>query len=421
METKEKSNYSVEHRRAQNRLAQRRLRQRQSQQKTKADRPPQQTLETPISATDNPSDIFKFSARTWPTPPSPIKSPGGSIGFGVNCLHGGANGLIGIQNFINMDDLKDSPLSTLIAGPSPGITNTDSAENTLSGNDRDSNSKHPSPLASRGESSRTHRSTPDSFDAISLPKALADKSTPASAGSASALFPGTTHCDDPDSGCLSALHIAARKGHHGIMRVLLQQTIDCDEIDSDGLTSLIHATIGGRGDVVILLLMHGARIDKVDRQGRSVLHFAVTYRREGILKILLDYCVGDQGFIDAYYSGGRTPLHIAVDTGFERACRSSYSVELVREYQQYHFKMDQHIPVCQYPHDPTFIICSTTSNPVNLFSIPSNIPNGRTLISLTIQACSPLQITGGGFFFNKSPTTAVAHCKAGIPPSEKAS
>ncbi|KAF7516826.1 hypothetical protein PCG10_001787 [Penicillium crustosum] len=317
MEAKRKSNYSVEHRRAQNRLAQRRFRQRQSQQKAKADQPPQQALETPISATDNPSDIFKFSAGTWPAPPSPIKSPGGSIGFGVNCLHGGANGLIGIQNFINMDDLKDSPLSTLLAGPSPSISNTDSAEHTISSSDQNSNSKHPSPLASKGESSINHRATPDSVDTNSPPKALTDKSTPASAGSVSALFPRTTQCDNADPGCLSVLHIAAQKGHHGIMRVLLQQDIDCDEIDSDGLTSLIHATIGGHEDVVTLLLMHGARIDKADHQGRSALHFAVSYRREVILKILLDYCMSDQGFIDAYDSSGRTPLHIAVDTAFE--------------------------------------------------------------------------------------------------------
>ncbi|KAJ9491085.1 hypothetical protein VN97_g2145 [Penicillium thymicola] len=276
MEAKRKSDYSVEDRRAQNCLAQRRPSspERQSQQKAEADQPPQQILETPISATDNPSGTFKFPTGTWPTHPRPIKSPGGSIGFGVNCLHGVANGLIGFQNFTNMDDFKDLPLSTLLAGPSPGLSNTDSAEDTLSSSDWRSNSKHPSPLASKGENSSTHRTIPDYFNTSSLLKPLTDKSNPTSAGSASVLFPGTTQCDDAYSGCLSTLHLAAQKGHHRIMRVLFQQDIDCDEIDNKGLTPLIHATISGHKGIVPLLLMHGACIDKVDRQGRSVLHFA---------------------------------------------------------------------------------------------------------------------------------------------------
>lgn len=221
-----------------------------------------------------------------------------------------------------MDDLKDSSLADLLAGPSPGIFNNDSAENTLFGSDRGSNSKHPSPLASTGGSSSTHRTTPDTFDTNFPPKALTNKSTPASTSSASAVLPGTTKGHDADSDCLSALHIAAQKGHHRIMHVLLQQDIDCDEIDCDGFTPLIHATIGGHEDVVSMLLTHGARIDKVDHQGRSVLHSAVTHRREAILKILLDYCVGYQGLIDAYDSGGRTPLHIAVDIGFEEGVQA---------------------------------------------------------------------------------------------------
>lgn len=101
------------------------------------------------------------------------------------------------------------------------------------------------------------------------------------------------------------------------MRVLLEHNGDCNEVDSDGLTPLIHATIGGHEDVVKLLLLHGSRIDKVDRQGRSLLHFAVINRREALLNILLDYCGGDRSLIDGYDSGGHTPLHTAVNTGFE--------------------------------------------------------------------------------------------------------
>ncbi|KAJ5963537.1 uncharacterized protein N7479_003413 [Penicillium vulpinum] len=312
MEVKRK--VTLEHRRAQNRLAQRRFRQRQSQ-KANANQPPKQTLEPPILATDDPSKIFNFSSGIRPTHPSPVKSP--PFGFGVNCLQGGANGLIGIQNFINMDDLKESPLSSLISGPSPGISNTGSTEHTLYPSDRDSSPMHPGSLANTDGRSSSHRTTPDTSHTIFLPKPLTDEPTPASADSASAVLPKTTNNHNTDPGSLSALHIAAQKGHHRIMCVLLQQDIDCDEIDGDGLTPLIHATIGGHEDVVALLLMHGARIGKVDRQGRSVLHLAVSHRHEAILNILLDYCVGNHGLIDAYDCGGRTPLHIAVDTGFE--------------------------------------------------------------------------------------------------------
>ncbi|KAJ5502194.1 hypothetical protein N7463_005068 [Penicillium fimorum] len=328
---------TLEHRRAQNRLAQRRFRQRQNQQKANADQPQQtQTLEPSVSVTDDPSDVFNFSSRTRSTH-SPVKSP---LGFGVNCLQGGANGLIGIQNIINMDDLMDSSLSSLLAGPSPGISNTDSAEHTLFGSDRDFISNHPGSLASTDGSSSTHITTSNIFDANLLPKSLTDDSTPASARSAGALPPGTAKSHDADSGWLSALHIAAQKGHHRIMRVLLQQDIDCDELDSDGLTPLVHATIGGHEDLVTLLLMHGARIDKFDRQDRSVLHFAVSHRRELILKILLDYCMGDQGLIDSYDSGGRTPLNIAVDTGFEAGVQA-----LVQRGASVHYRTRKTVPV----------------------------------------------------------------------------
>ncbi|KAH6628932.1 hypothetical protein F5144DRAFT_614480 [Chaetomium tenue] len=41
------------------------------------------------------------------------------------------------------------------------------------------------------------------------------------------------------SGWLGALHMAAKRGHSGIMRFLLQQNIDINERDSDGLTALM--------------------------------------------------------------------------------------------------------------------------------------------------------------------------------------
>lgn len=121
----------------------------------------------------------------------------------------------------------------------------------------------------------------------------------------------------PGSSWQSPLHIAAQKGHDRIVGVLLQRRADCNEKDSEGLTPLTHAIIGGWDDVVTCLVGHGARIGDVDNQRRTALHWAVLQRRERLLKILLKHCEGDSMLIDAYDNTGMTPLHTAVDIGFE--------------------------------------------------------------------------------------------------------
>ena len=120
------------------------------------------------------------------------------------------------------------------------------------------------------------------------------------------------------SGWLSPLHVAAGKGHDRIVRILLQHNVDCEEKDSEGLTPLIHAVLGGHEAVVHSLLSHGARICPGDgRQCSSPLHLAALHRRGNLLKILLDHCLRERIPIDCSDKIGRTPLHIAVDTGFE--------------------------------------------------------------------------------------------------------
>ncbi|CAJ2506204.1 Uu.00g003340.m01.CDS01 [Anthostomella pinea] len=119
------------------------------------------------------------------------------------------------------------------------------------------------------------------------------------------------------AGWVSALHIAAQKGHDRVARALLQHNAEGNVKDSDGKTPLIHATIGGHKEVVSLLLTHGARIGNVDNEHRSALHWAVVHRRETLLKLLLDHAAGDLATIDGYDDSGRTPLHMAVDMDFE--------------------------------------------------------------------------------------------------------
>ena len=121
------------------------------------------------------------------------------------------------------------------------------------------------------------------------------------------------------AGWPSPLHIAEQKGHDRIASVLLQHNIDCSETDSEGLTPLIHAIIGGYEHVVSSVLSHGARIGNVDSQRRSALPCAVVRRREALLKVLSSHCTGKRTLMDGYDNdnNGRSPLHTAVDTGFE--------------------------------------------------------------------------------------------------------
>jgi ankyrin repeat protein len=80
----------------------------------------------------------------------------------------------------------------------------------------------------------------------------------------------------------------------------------------------MHAVAGGFEDVLQTLLAHGARVADIDRAGLSALHWAVAHRRESLLLRLLDHCRA-QGLalLDRPDGSGKTPLHLAIDIGFE--------------------------------------------------------------------------------------------------------
>lgn len=125
-----------------------------------------------------------------------------------------------------------------------------------------------------------------------------------------------TAADNERTG-VSPLHMAVHNGYSKIVRLLLEHGADCNVRDADGLTPLAQATIKGYEDIVDVLLSHGAGVHHVDRQGRSALHWAVLHRRDRLLKKLLERCVDDSSLVDGYTNEGRTPLHIAINEGFE--------------------------------------------------------------------------------------------------------
>ncbi|KAL2130931.1 hypothetical protein VTI74DRAFT_5756 [Chaetomium olivicolor] len=117
-------------------------------------------------------------------------------------------------------------------------------------------------------------------------------------------------------GWVGTLHIAAQRGNHAMVRMLLQLgDVDCNERDSDGRTPLMCAVIEGHEDIAKLLLASGARPGEVDRDRRSALHYAVLYRREGALRMLLERREPGLG-VDDYDIAGWTPIHMAIDRNF---------------------------------------------------------------------------------------------------------
>jgi hypothetical protein len=221
----------------------------------------------------------------------------------------------------DLDTAFSSPLSALSLGRSEGVYVKHIFGGGGGGEHTASLSKIAASLESVSSDSSGHWNLTESLEVIGgapAPTAHSDDLTPASSSpSSSSIHIEKRKRSASGSGWLSPLHIAAQKGHERIVRVLLQHKIDCNEADSDGLTPLIHATIGGYEAIVTLLLSNGAHIEKVDSKGRLAFHWAVIHKREAVLKILLVYYMGDQRLVDSYDSDGRTPLHTAIDTGFE--------------------------------------------------------------------------------------------------------
>lgn len=192
---------------------------------------------------------------------------------------------------------------------------------------------------SPANSKQTHSGAPAPTPTSSTPDLSRRRDSPQSATQTDRSTPIRSHTDsnnggggasvDPtggdddgkigEDGWISPLHLAAKRGHNHIVRILLQHPVDCNEADSEGLTPLAHAVAGGYEDVAASLLQHGARLQDAgsDPQRRSALHWAVLHRHEAILRLFLRHCPGDREIVNIRDALGCTPLHTAVEMGFE--------------------------------------------------------------------------------------------------------
>ncbi|KAL5045511.1 ankyrin repeat-containing domain protein [Aspergillus fruticulosus] len=120
---------------------------------------------------------------------------------------------------------------------------------------------------------------------------------------------------------LCTMHIAAQNGNERVLRVLLEKcNMDPDSTDSDGRTPLCYAAIGGHAAVVRLLLDRGSRMSHLENYKQSVLHWAANWQQLEVLRTLLEHwSEHERGSCDinAKDTHGWTPLHLAVQRGFE--------------------------------------------------------------------------------------------------------
>jgi ankyrin repeat protein/L-ascorbate metabolism protein UlaG (beta-lactamase superfamily) len=107
------------------------------------------------------------------------------------------------------------------------------------------------------------------------------------------------------------LHVAARTGHVGIARLLLDAGADVDGPDSDESTPLDVAAVGRQREMARLLLDRGANVSHRDHNGSCALSFAVSGGDTAIVRMLLR-AGADLNYVSPQ---GATLLHIAGSRG----------------------------------------------------------------------------------------------------------
>ena len=121
--------------------------------------------------------------------------------------------------------------------------------------------------------------------------------------------------DKADRWSQTPLSWAAENGHEGVVRMLLErEDVNPNTVDEHGRTPLSGAAVNGHEGVVGMLLeLEDVNPDRADKSSRTPLSRAAQKGCEGVVRMLLEREDVDPNTADA--EDGRTPLSFAAENG----------------------------------------------------------------------------------------------------------
>ncbi|XP_043923051.1 ankyrin repeat domain-containing protein 6 isoform X2 [Protopterus annectens] len=113
------------------------------------------------------------------------------------------------------------------------------------------------------------------------------------------------------------LHLAAYKGHVGVVSILLKAGCDLDIQDDNDQTALHRAAVVGNTEVIAALIQEGCALDRQDKDGNTALHEVAWHGFSQSVKLLVKAGVN----VLAKNKAGNTPLHLACQNGHAQSTR----------------------------------------------------------------------------------------------------
>ena len=106
----------------------------------------------------------------------------------------------------------------------------------------------------------------------------------------------------------SALFVAARNGHSGAVKLLLEHGADPEHRDGPGMTPVIYSTANNHKEILKMLIDAGADVNAASASGFTAFMAAARYRGPEIIDLLLEHGAD----IGARDQSGQTALHFAM-------------------------------------------------------------------------------------------------------------